>query len=507
MDRLPQEIVDDIISHRFIDEIIHPYKPKLRLISRFATVSRKFQCAIERLLFRTIEISNLDNDIQMFESLFSASPYRRDFVKRVTLRIQLDEHLQRIIKHPYKTLDMDQAGREASRAVSETLLILSAWTDRQAVRLTINCQTWGKIVPGGIPVKGQRRRREFTVIELPGIDMLPSAPCIRSLETTCIDASPQVHPSSVLNIAKACPNLDDLILAHADPDGYNDFEFLDKFEHPNSEITFQLPTHNFAKVYIDPSACFKLEQLLDFVTDRYHANFCATMHGLLDNFAKLDYRGILEPSFFWPYGPSEQPAPFWQDMTYMCLQFEPVKLSGEWYFKIGRQIGQCPVQFRRTPEEDVMMPLIEAMCKALDQMPSLKTFQMTCDVNQMSRGGYWRLSYAAPGVPSNFDKHVEIPPNKSRESGGGERAVDHDAGSGIGHDGGPKSSGGGTEASKSSLGTDDSSLDHVRSFPRWLLDVGDWKPSAEILEALQRVGRGIHGQDALISFVPFGMFW
>ncbi|KAJ0338178.1 hypothetical protein KNSL1_012551 [Colletotrichum chrysophilum] len=477
MDRLPQEIVDGIISHRFKNDIIHPYRPKLRLISRFATVSRKFQRAIERLLFRTIEISNLEDDIQKFESMFSASPYRRNFVKRVTLRIQLDEYLQRIIKRPYKALDMDQAGREASRAVSETLLILSAWTDRQAIRLTINCQTWGKVVPGGMPVKGQHRRREFTVIELPDLDTLPAAPCIRSLETTCIDASPQVHlPASSPSLRRARSLRTSFSPMPTRTANYIDFEFLDKYEHPDSEIA-------------------------------YHANFCATMHGLLNNFAKLDYRGILEPSFFWPYGPSEQPAPFWQDMTYMCLQFEPVKLSGEWYFKTGRQIGQCPVQFRRTPEEDVMMPLIEAMCKALDQMPSLKTFQMYCDVNQMSRGGYWRLSYAAPGVPSNFDKHVEIPPNMSRVSGGGERAVDHDDDLVSGHDDGSKGSGGGAEASKSSQSTDDSSLDHVRSFPRWMLDVGDWKPSAETLEALQRVGRGIHGQDALISFVPFGMFW
>ncbi|KAJ0280239.1 hypothetical protein COL940_005618 [Colletotrichum noveboracense] len=507
MDRLPQEIVDDIISHRFIDEIIHRYRPKLRLISRFATVSRGFQYAIERLLFRTIEISNLDNDIQMFESLFSTSPYRRDFIKRVTLRIQLDEYLQRIIRIYYKALDMDQAGREAFRAVSETLLFLSAWTDRQAIRLTISCQTWGKVVPGGIPVKGQHRCQEFTVIELPDLDTLPAAPCIRSLEITCIDASPQVHPFSVVTIAKACPKLDDLILAHADPYSYDEFEFLDEWEHPDSKIAFQLPTHNFAKVYIDHPVCFWFAQLMDFVTARYHASFCVTMHNVVNNFARLDYHGILEPSFFWPYGPSEQPAPFRQNMTYMWLQFEPVKISGEWYFKTGRQIGQCPVQFWRTPEEDVMMPLIEAMCKALDQMPSLKTFQMSCEVIQMSRGGYWRLSYAAPGVPSNFDKHVEIPPNLARVSGGSEGAVGGDADLGSGHDDGFKSSGDGAEASKSSQGTDDSSLDHVRSFPRWLLDAGDWKPSAEILEALQRVGRGIHGQGALISFVPFGMFW
>ncbi|EQB46644.1 hypothetical protein CGLO_14276 [Colletotrichum gloeosporioides Cg-14] len=479
MDRLPQEIVDDIISHCFIDEIIHPYRPKLRLISRFATVSRRFQYAIERLLFRTIEISNLDNDIQMFESLFSSSPYRRDFIKRMTLRIQLDEYLQRIIRIYYKALDMDQAGLEAFRAVSETLLILSAWTDRQAIRLTISCQTWGKVVHG---------------------------------ERSCREAYPSraniaVHPFSVVAIAKACPKLDDLILAHADPYSYHEFEFLDKWEHPDSKIAFQLPTHNFAKVYIDPPVCFWLAQLMDFVTARYHARFCVTMHNVLNNFVRLDYRGILEPSFFWPYGPSEQAAPFWQGMTYMCLQFEPVKISGEWYFKTGRQIGQCPVQFWRTPEEDVMMPLIEAMCKALDQMPSLKTFQMSCEVIQMSRGGYWRLSYAAPGVPSNFDRHVEIPPNMARVSGGSGGAVGGDADLGSGHDDGFKSSGDGAEASKSSQGTDDSSLDHVRSFPRWLLDAGDWKPSTEILEALQRVGRGIHGQDALISFVPFGMFW
>ncbi|KAJ0334892.1 hypothetical protein COL922a_010103 [Colletotrichum nupharicola] len=320
VDRLPQEIVDDIISHRFIDEIIHPYRPKLRLISRFATVSRGFQYAIERLLFRTIEISNLDNYIQMFESLFSTSPYRRDFIKRVTLRIQLDEYLQRIIRIYYKALDMDQAGREEFRAVSETLLILSAWTDRQAIRLTISCQTWGKVVPGGIPVKGQHRCQEFTVIELPDLDTLPAAPCIRSLEITCIDASPQVHPFSVLTIAKACPKLADLILAHADPYSYDEFEFLDEWEHPDSKIAFQLPTHNFSKVYIDHPVCFWFAQLMDFVTARYHASFCVTMHNVVNNFARLDYHGILEPSFFWPYGPSEQPAPFRQNMTYMWLQ-------------------------------------------------------------------------------------------------------------------------------------------------------------------------------------------
>ncbi|KAH0438689.1 hypothetical protein CcaCcLH18_03121 [Colletotrichum camelliae] len=449
MDRLPQEIVDDIIDRRFIYEITHPYNVKLGFISQFATVSRKFQRAIERLLFRTIEISNLKDDIQMFESLFSASPYRRDFIKRVRLRIKLD--FRRIMQESYEALDIDQEGREASRAVSEMLLILSAWTDRQAVRLTIDCQTWGKAV------NGQHRRSDFTVIELPDLDTLLAAQCIRSLEATCNDASPQLHPF---------PKLDDPILARADPAGWA-----------------------------------KFDQLIDFVTARYHADFCATMHTLLNNFTKLDYRGILEPYFFRPHGSSEQPAPFWQSMTYMSLHFEPVNLSGKSYFKTGEELPWSdPLQFQRTPEEDVMMPLIEAMCKALNQMPNLRTFQMFCNVNRMSRGGCWRLSYAAPGVPSNFDKHVEIPPNKSRESGGGERTVDHDAGLGSGDGDGAKSIGGGAEASKSSRSTDDSSLDHVRSFPRWLLDAGNWKPSAEILEALQRVGSGIHGQDALISF-------
>ncbi|KAK2770654.1 hypothetical protein CKAH01_14625 [Colletotrichum kahawae] len=458
MDRLPQEIVDDIIDLRFIYKITHPYNVKFGFISQFATVSRKFQRAIERLLFRTIEISNLKDDIQMFESLFSASPYRRDFIKRVTLCIKLD--LRRIMQESYEDLDIDQTGREASRAVSEMLLILSAWMDRQAIRLTINCQTWGNVVLGGMAVKGQHRRSDFTVIELPDLDPLLAAQCIRSLEAACNDASPELHPF---------PKLDDHILARADSEAWSE-----------------------------------LEQLMDFVTARYHADFCATMHSLLNNFTKLDYRGILEPYFLWPHGASEQPAPFWQSMTYLSLQFEPVNLSGKSYFKTGEELPWSgPLQFQRTPKEDVMMPLIEAMCKALNQMPNLRTFQMFCNVNRMSRGGCWRLSYAAPGVPSNFDKHVEIPLNKSRESGGGERAVDHDAGLGSGNGLGAKSSGGGAEASKSSRSTDDSSLDHVRSFPRWLLDAGDWKPSAEILEALQRVGSGIHGQDAFISFVPF----
>ncbi|KXX74052.1 hypothetical protein MMYC01_209829, partial [Madurella mycetomatis] len=208
----------------------------------------------------------------------------------------------------------------------------------------------------------------------------------------------------------------------------------------------------------------------------------------------------VSPSLFWPYVEGEEPrGPLWPSLARLTVEFDSASPCGRWYFRAApgdehnvpasdeplpadtaghmppgygsyedtqraleyersmRPVGRegdgtfdSLDDFRTTPDDEVMLPLLEAFARAVAQMPSLKTANLTTPLPDPHIE--WFVSYGAPGTRCGYEEYAEE--------------------------------------------------DGVLSKPRFFFHVQDWRPSDQVLDLFRRVGRERSQQDAVIAFLP-----
>ncbi|KAK8026552.1 hypothetical protein PG991_003608 [Apiospora marii] len=107
--------------------------------------------------------------------------------------------------------------------------------------------------------------------------------------------------------------------------------------------------------------------------------------------------------------------------------------------------------FRCFPGDEAMRPLLTALARRLAHAPSLRT---VCLETALPRDkGVWFFSYQAPGEMSDWDEYVVC----------------------------------------------DDALSQARVF----LHADDWRPDEEVVAMLRDIGKACHGEDAIVTFLPF----
>ncbi|KAH6973569.1 hypothetical protein BKA56DRAFT_634630 [Ilyonectria sp. MPI-CAGE-AT-0026] len=193
----------------------------------------------------------------------------------------------------------------------------------------------------------------------------------------------------------------------------------------------------------------------------------------LGSLKSLTVTGCLDESLLWP-SPSSGPCliePFWQRLQRLDVQFNMTTPSGGWYFRARRPgdnidpplaarstilmppghgyseeediaaalrysdsenqrlSGASMCLFRWVPDEESLVPLIEAFGRVCSQMPSLKVASLMTMIHvslevganrQVPTRSPWGVSYAAPGEV--FPQQFQLDP-AYREDGGRRRLL------------------------------------------------------------------------------------
>ncbi|KAF7536174.1 hypothetical protein G7Z17_g13089 [Cylindrodendrum hubeiense] len=228
----------------------------------------------------------------------------------------------------------------------------------------------------------------------------------------------------------------------------------------------------------------------------------------LGSLKSLTVTGCLDESLLWP-SPGLNPSlvePFWQRLQRLDVQFNMTTPSGGWYFRArkpgdnidpplaARSINLMPpghghsedddiaaalrysdsenqrlsgasmCLFRWVPDEESLVPLIEAFGRVCSQMPSLKVASLMTMIHvslEVGTGRHvptrspWGVSYAAPGEV--FPQQFQLDP-AYREDGGQRRLL-------------------------------------------W--DVKDWQPPGHLKSTLGAIGRERYGDELVEKNVDF----
>ena len=136
----------------------------------------------------------------------------------------------------------------------------------------------------------------------------------------------------------------------------------------------------------------------------------------------------VDPTLFWPSDGNAIP-PFWPHLKSLDIRFDMVAPSGKWYFTSPKPVyhpEDDPVRgiiasvdtrefswadFRQHPDPKTFDPFLEALAKAVAQMPVLESFMLTSDM--AGKTGRLHISYHGPGQKAEWGD--EEPENKEHK--------------------------------------------------------------------------------------------
>lgn len=257
------------------------------------------------------------------------------------------------------------------------------------------------------------------------------------------------------------------------------------------------------------------QRLPDLVSPRSHDPLCAALHRVVrdaEGLEALEYTGQVDPSFFGACsyaaaaqggggGGGEVPEPFWGSLAELSVDFDMRSPSGRWYFRgaagdahnvpssdeplpadgggymppgygsdedewdeaaeyevslrpAGRE-GDGTLDllddFRVVPDEEVLVPLLEAFARAVAQMLVLRTACLTSRLPDPYLE--WFVVYATPGNLTSYEEYME-----------------EDDSAGV--------------------------------KPRVFLHVHGWTAPEQVLDMFRKMGQKRHGQDAIVTYMP-----
>ncbi|RYC57615.1 hypothetical protein CHU98_g8600 [Xylaria longipes] len=314
MDNLPQEIVDHIVS--FIPRKSHEtHKPESYLLPPLATVSRKFQKAVERRTFENILISTRDTRIDEFERIWS--PQRRPSLR--TLGIELLVCCCR----PEDLRKLDQYRRQVDIEATMALrrlwnFLSSAWSeislDGGNVQLTLATRAaddpadvkYGSCLPLNLTAD---------------VGSFPALPFIRSVRI--VPGFCHWHPRVPMVLTSSLPNLENVqwILASA----YDDWGCcysIDKQCRNGLVQSIQagrLPSSvKYFSASLKQPTLYQPDQMLPrFIENNMPDPLSLAMRDLTRHCDEIDLRGSFSPTLFDPPRPGRaaEEQPCWQSTT------------------------------------------------------------------------------------------------------------------------------------------------------------------------------------------------
>lgn len=510
MERLPQEVVDNIAGHvpaRHQGKWIRP---------ALATLSRSWQHAIEPFTFKVLHITS--DELEDFYPAFAVHQTRRCFLQDLHLDIVLPRYSREDCAK-YETAGDRAANNDVfSHHISALLQELSQWPAGGRLNLVIGMyspmdgvhRVPDEFDPGQYEVTLGRRqdllskRYAYSYIRCTGT--IPIVPCVTSFY---VHSGPRfLDPGSLVALTASFPNLERINWRYEDPAYFLALRRQQMQEFASAVVSFEPPSA-CKNLYININTPWypHTERLPNLISG--HKSFCGAVCDMLgeSNIQRLDYEGHIDPTLFWPReSPETDNTSSWRCMREMEVRFSLGSLTGQWFFKglpddrfydqssvvplPHETVGLLPpgyydsyeeneraialtmsmqmlidegwfaleaCEFRCLPRDEAILPLLTAVARRLAQTPSLRNVHLETMLPRNK--GLWFFSYHAPGEMSDWDEFLDCEPEVS--------------------------------------GCDDT-LSRARVF----LHAGDWRPDEGVMAMLRCIGKDCHGEDSIIMFLP-----
>lgn len=451
MDKLPDEIYDNIISFLYKDREpwVLPfmaewtYRPR---VSGICTISSRWQQAMERRTFKKLTITS--DDFDELERIVHGN--RRLALLSLDVEILLPryEH-DRCFR--YET-DEDRAANDKATETHLRRLceVLAAWdTGSSKLNLGIGFgspsdmenddeMSWEHL---------EEQRYADSFLRIPKMHRTPQVKCVGGLAISSLGAR-RMELGSCLELTLLFPLAASVLWNCREPGIYDQLRrdirkrFVDIASGQSSalppsintlDITFQAPYYQH-------------HRRLPCLHGGYPSDpTSAVLRRLSTQTRRFIYNGVADSTLFWP-GPEEAISkPHWRDIAYLDVQLSLQSPSGQWYFRCndpsnayhipqsdiplphdapslmppgygseedtqaalehaaamerpaftsyGAFVGLHDPWFRQYPNDQAINPVLEAFGKALGEMPKLKRAEL-----QFKRPrSYMFLAYAAPG--------------------------------------------------------------------------------------------------------------
>lgn len=509
MERLPQEIVDKIAGH-----LLDRHEGK-RILPVLATLSRSWQHAIELFTFQSLHVTS--DELEDFYAAFVGRKTRRRFLRDLHLDIVLPRYNDEDCAK-YETAHDRAANNDIfSHQVSAFLQKLSQWPAGGRLNLVIgmyspmdgvhrgpdkfDCDQYKFTLGGRQDIFDERYA--YSYLRFAGT--VSVVPCVTSFS---VQSGPRfLDPGSLVALTASFPNLERINWPYEDPSYFLALRRQQMQEFASAVASFQTPSA-CKTLYININTPWypRKERLLDLIPD--DKSFCGALCVMLgrSNIQRLDYEGPIDPTLFWPgESPETNETSSWRCLREMEIRFGLGSLMGQWYFKGLRkdwlydQSSDVPLpqgtagllppgyydndeenewaialsklmempndeegfvvegcESRCFPRDEAILPLLMAVARRLAHTPSLRNVYL--ETTLPGDKGDWFFSYRAPGEMSNWDEFVDC------------------QGSGC-----------------------DDPLSRARVF----LHAGDWRPDEGVVDMLRWIGKACHGDDAIVTFLPF----
>ncbi|KAK4201013.1 hypothetical protein QBC40DRAFT_325340 [Triangularia verruculosa] len=389
--------------------------PKPRL-APYATISSKWQHAVERLLFD--EITFRSADLVDFDSIFSArQAHRRRFL----------EHADFVISLPASCEDPEIPCETESTRLAKDKAVSEAGTHDQ----------------------GEGSQHQYVYLSVHNVEKLPALPFIRKLNIS-MGSLPheheniQFHPATIIKLSEKAPGQQSLNWSYADAGVY--YGLRRQLRNSVIEVlkTVQISP---AVQKLSLCACSVIDtlphdrELPNLIHPHQQDPLCTNLHRLVNdnNIRELWVESQLDSSLFWPYPETETPEPFWQSMEDLRVGYPIDAPDGRWYFRgplgYGGHSRVAPlvggyepfppgygtlrgasqaIRFRtrdlnmgfrnrEVPDDNFVAPLLISFARAISQMPLLKS--ATLWNNLMGEPMSFNVEYRAPGHLPEHLKH------------------------------------------------------------------------------------------------------
>lgn len=430
MDKLPQEVIDRIVFYlpgrpTFIST---PRPPSP--LPQFATISTKFQAAVERRTFRSLSIKSDETELQVFQA--SLSPPRRANLRQLDYSVVLPSYDESAACSFETKADQNANNKAFTTAVRELFSILRGWDGADEIQpRNLSLCIADVFSPPDLNEAGSRKDTKLRLyrylrsrIRLENYESLPTLSCVTTLAVVFVHRI--VAPSTAILLAARLPRLRALhITAYAEEMRYPTISRNDRHELATALMDAlarnALSTVN--KVVVEFEQGDGPENQLVALPNLVFPEDCdplgtALRHWSQHTLESLTIRGVFDGSLFWPPETLDSPPALWANLERLDVQLSRNTPEGWWYFMpqgrpkygtaarnpakdphdgppphddTGRAItaadaraeetwamspDKCPPRrarlTRNVPCEDTMQPLYLAWAKALQHAPRLR---------------------------------------------------------------------------------------------------------------------------------------
>ncbi|KAI0814079.1 hypothetical protein GGR55DRAFT_495121 [Xylaria sp. FL0064] len=410
MDRLSTEIFEHIISlipERIVQEDVPNTDPSIirNVLPPLATVSRRFQRAIERRTFYQLKSKANNAKLNQFEQILG--PERQAYVRQLYITLPVPPHSSKATaeeeseseyESPYETNEDRQVHKEIMTAPLRRLWnFISTWsqTAKKGISLNLDAQP-SQAVPQG---RWIHRPFTFSLLDLNAdAENLAPLPCVSKFAFDS-DSHPW-NPRVALALTSRMPNLEcaEWFSGYPQYDWGRYYSIDKKYrdELVQSIQTMRLPglvkkfSCRLKAPYYDDC---HTEELPKFIENGAHDPVSCAIRELTKHCIDIALEGPFYPSLFDPqsFTPTAEEQPCWQHTTTLNVKVLPCSPDGSWLSRPqGAQVripeglvdcSQLPPGYADTEEEeeeaeeyyadheDFLMPSSEGECDILTLIP------------------------------------------------------------------------------------------------------------------------------------------